>query len=113
MHLEYFAKNVGPYPWPYLTIVDPPSKGARSGGMEYTTMFTSSSSYMMPQFVHFPEMVTIHEFGHAYFMGILASNEFEEPWMDEGINSFWEERIMDHYYGENSGMIDHPLFKDF
>jgi hypothetical protein len=109
--LEYFDKNVGPYPWPYLTIVDPPSKGVRSGGMEYTTMFTSLSSYMMPGFFHFPEMVTIHEFGHAYFMGILASNEFEEPWLDEGVNSFLEGRIVDHYYGENSGMIDHPFFK--
>ena len=55
-------------------------------------------------------MVTIHEFGHAYFMGILASNEFEEPWLDEGVNSFLEERIVDHYYGQG-GMIDHPLLK--
>jgi hypothetical protein len=66
---------------------------------------------MMPGFMHYPEMVTIHEFGHAYFMGILASNEFEEPWLDEGVNSFWEERIVDHYYGENSGLFDHPLLK--
>jgi len=109
--LEYFTKNVGPYPWPHLTIVDPPAKGSGSGGMEYTTLFTSASFYMMPDFIHMPEMVTIHEFGHAYFMGILASNEFEEPWLDEGVNSFLEERIMDHYYGENSGMIDHPLLK--
>ncbi len=108
--LEYYEKYVGPYPWPYLTIVDPPVKGAPSGGMEYTTLFTSTSSYMIPQFIHIPEMVTIHEFGHAYFMGILASNEFEEPWLDEGVNSFWEERIVDHYYGENSGLIDLPWF---
>jgi aminopeptidase N len=109
--MEYYAKYVGPYPWPYLTIVDPPAKGARAGGMEYTTLFTSSSSYLVPAFIHFPEMVTIHEFGHAYFMGILASNEFEEPWLDEGVNSFWEERIVDHYYGENSGLINHPFLK--
>jgi hypothetical protein len=56
-------------------------------------------------------MVTVHEFGHAYFMGIMASNEFEEPWVDEGINSFWESRIMDHYYGENSGMLDFDWLK--
>lgn len=109
--LEYFDKYVGPYPWPYLTIVDPPSKGIRSGGMEYTTMFTSLSYYMIPGFIHFPEMVTIHEFGHAYFMGIMASNEFEEPWLDEGVNSFWEGRIVDHYYGENSGMLNHSFLK--
>jgi hypothetical protein len=109
--LEYFSKNVGPFPWSHLTFVDPPEKGSGAGGMEYTTLFTSTSSYIMPAFFHVPEMVTVHEFGHAYFMGILATNEFEDPWMDEGINSFWEERIVDHYWGENSGMIDLPFFK--
>ncbi len=105
--LEYLTDNVGPYPWPHLTFVDPPAIGSGAGGMEYTTIFTSTSSYKMPPSIHMPEMVTVHEFGHAYFMGILASNEFEEPWMDEGINSFWEERIMDHYWGEKTGMMDH------
>jgi hypothetical protein len=109
--LEYLEKNVGPYPWPYLTFVDPPSKGSGAGGMEYTTIFTSLSSFIMPAFLHMPEMVTIHEFGHSYFMGILASNEFEEPWLDEGINSFWEARIVDNYYGKNSGLLDLPYFK--
>ena len=108
--LEYFDLNVGPYPWPHLTFVDPPAKGGGAGGMEYTTIFTSESSTGMPRYFHMPEMVTIHEFGHAYFMGILASNEFEEPWLDEGVNSFLEERIVDHYYGAG-GMIDHPLLK--
>ncbi|NSW94090.1 MAG: M1 family metallopeptidase [Bacteroidales bacterium] len=109
--LEYLDRNVGPYPWQYLTFVDPPAKGGGAGGMEYTTLFTSSSSPVMPPFIHVPEMVTVHEFGHAYFMGILASNEFEEPWLDEGVNSYWEVRMMDYYYGSKSGMIDHPLLK--
>jgi hypothetical protein len=106
--LEYLTENVGPFPWPHLTFVDPPTIGAGAGGMEYTTLFTSLSTDRIPEWIHLPEMVTIHEFGHSYFMGILASNEFEEPWMDEGINSFWEARMIDHYYGENSGLIDNP-----
>ena len=109
--LEYLDSKVGPYPWPHLTFVDPPSAGSGAGGMEYTTLFTSSSSFIMPSYVHMPEMVTVHEFGHAYFMGILASNEFEEPWLDEGVNSYWEERMMDNFYGSRSGMINHPLLK--
>jgi hypothetical protein len=109
--LEYLDEKVGPYPWPHLTFVDPPAKGNGAGGMEYTTLFTSQSAYGIPDYIHFPEMVTIHEFGHAYFMGILASNEFEEPWLDEGVNTFWEERIVDHYYGEKSGIVNHPLLK--
>jgi hypothetical protein len=109
--LEYLSENVGPYPWPYLTFVDPPAKGNGAGGMEYTTIFTSLSFTGMPEYTHIPEMVTIHEFGHAYFMGILASNEFEEPWLDEGVNSFWEQRMVDHYYGPAGGMLDNPLLK--
>lgn len=108
--LEYLGERVGPYPWPHLTFVDPPTKGAGAGGMEYTTFFTSSSSTGIPEWIHLPQMVTVHEFGHAYFMGILASNEFEEPWVDEGINSYWETRIMDHYWGPGKGMVNHPLF---
>jgi len=109
--LEFFTENVGPFPWPHLTFADPPLKGAGAGGMEYTTLFTSGSSDIIPEWFHLPESVTVHEFGHAYFMGIMATNEFEEPWMDEGMNSFFEARIMDHYWGENSGYINHPHLK--
>jgi hypothetical protein len=39
--------------------------------------------------------VTVHEFGHGYFMGLLASNEFEEPFLDEGLNEFWDARMLE------------------
>lgn len=109
--LEFFSENVGPFPWPHLTFVDPPMKGAGAGGMEYTTLFTSQSADRIPEWLLLPEMVTVHEFGHSYFMGMIATNEFEEPWMDEGMNSFYEARIMDHYWGEYSGFVNHPHFK--
>lgn len=109
--LEYLTENVGPYPWSHLTFADPPAGTGHCGGMEYTTLFTSMSADFVPGFLHIFEMATVHEFGHAYFMGILATNEFEDPWMDEGINSLWEARIMDHYWGEKSGMIDLPSLK--
>ena len=59
--LEYFTENVGPFPWPYLTFVDPPKKGDGAGGMEYTTLFTSASFSGVPEYLHLPEVVTIHE----------------------------------------------------
>lgn len=109
--LDYFDKYVGPYPWPYVTFADPPTGADGAGGMEYTTFFTSAASDRVPVEFHMPEMVTIHEFGHAYFMGILASNEFEEPWLDEGVNTFWENRIVDHYYGNGYGILSFPFLK--
>ncbi|MFA6127636.1 MAG: M1 family metallopeptidase [Bacteroidales bacterium] len=109
--LEYLENHVGPYPWNYLTIVDPPSYASGAGGMEYTTLITAGTYYMMPEQIRMPEMVTVHEFGHAYFMGILANNEFEEPWLDEGVNSYWENRIMDWAYGEKTSMFGFPFLR--
>jgi hypothetical protein len=109
--LEYLDTHVGPYPWPHLTFIEPPLIGIGAAGMEYTTLFTSNPSNIFPKFYRDLENVTIHEFGHAYFMGILASNEFEEPWLDEGVNSYWEQRIVDHFYGNGYGMISLPFIK--
>ena len=69
--------------------------------MEYPTLITGGSIYNLSDGIRIVEMVTIHEFGHQYFMGMLASNEFEEPWLDEGFNTYLENRTMNFYYGEN------------
>jgi hypothetical protein len=60
----------------------------------------------VPQGLRMPEMVTIHEFGHGYWYGIVGSNEFEEAWLDEGINSYSEMKAMDQYFGSDRAMID-------
>jgi len=40
----------------------------------------------------------MHEVGHNWFYGIIGSNERKHPWMDEGINSFYENRYMKRKY---------------
>jgi len=96
--LDYFEYNLGEYPYPNITIIDPPYKGMNSAGMEYPTLFTTISFAYTPFFIKIPEMTSIHEFGHNYFMGILASNEFEEPWLDEGFNTYFENKILKENY---------------
>ncbi len=103
---EYFEKHLGEYPYPNLTIVDPPHYAAGSGGMEYPTLITVGSMAWVPEAIKLVEVTTIHELGHQYFMGILASNEFEEAWMDEGMTSYFETRIVDDAYGNNTSMFD-------
>jgi len=104
--LQFFNDNLGKYPYPNVTIVDPPLKGFAAGGMEYPTFFTIISLWHMPQGMKFLEDVTIHEFGHNYFMGMLASNEFEDPWLDEGFNSYFEARTMDSLYGKKKSFVN-------
>jgi aminopeptidase N len=102
--LDYFDRWVGEYPYTTLTLVD---GYGESNGMEYPTLITCGTFYGMPKWLRLLELVTIHEFGHQYFYGMLASNEAEEAWLDEGMNSYLETRIMDAAYGPGSA-IDLP-----
>ncbi|HEY0585151.1 MAG TPA: M1 family metallopeptidase [Pseudoduganella sp.] len=95
--LDYFSRTLGPYPYKTLTVVIPPHNASEAGGMEYPTFFTADSfTELKPNTAAAAalDFVTIHEFGHGYFYGILASNEFEEPFLDEGLNEFWNHRMI-------------------
>jgi aminopeptidase N len=103
--LDRFEKWYGPYPYKTLTVVDPEPDSA-AGGMEYPTFITGDSSWFMPDGLYLPEVVVEHEFGHQYWYGIVATNEFEDAWMDEGINSYTEVKVLDSILGKNTSMID-------
>lgn len=95
--LDDFSDALMPYPYDSITCVVPPYNADDSlGGMEYPTFFTADGGRRAPP--HSLERSTLdftaeHEFGHGYFYGIVASNEFEEPFLDEGINEFWDNRF--------------------
>ena len=40
-----------------------------------------------------PEAVTVHEAGHQFWYAMVGNNEFEHAWLDEGLNTFSEERV--------------------
>jgi Peptidase family M1 domain len=97
--IAYFSKTLGPYPYRTTTAVIPPFNAAEAGGMEYPTFFTvTGNRHLTPHTMseYGLDFVTIHEFGHDYFYGILGSNEFEEPMLDEGLNQYWDNRMLRH-----------------
>ena len=101
--LKWFGLWYGRYPYPTLTVVDPAFGGGGSGGMEYPTFITAGTSVLMNRWpldrVLVPEHVIVHEFGHQYWQSMVASNEFEESWLDEGFNSYSTGRVMELAYG--------------
>ena len=95
--LKYFSDTLGGYPYKTATAVIPPYGAGEAGGMEYPTFFTAdSTSQVEPGTAarFMLDFVTVHEFGHGYFYGILGSNEFEEPMLDEGMNEYWDQRML-------------------
>lgn len=90
--IEFYSKHVGDYPWPQATAVE--SALSAGGGMEYPMITVIGPSYTKQNL----DEVIAHEVGHNWFYGILASNEREHPYLDEGINTYYENRYMKTYY---------------
>ncbi|MGA7852457.1 MAG: M1 family metallopeptidase [Candidatus Acidiferrales bacterium] len=107
--LQLFDQWYGPYPYDRITVVDPPHGGGDAGGMEYPTLITAGTAWWMPDGLLAPEIVTEHEFGHQYWYGMVATNEFEDAWLDEGINSYSEVKVMDALYGKETSVMNFPF----
>ncbi|HEV3058402.1 MAG TPA: M1 family metallopeptidase [Vicinamibacterales bacterium] len=98
--LKYYGEWFGAYPYGHITIVDPAYQSG-AGGMEYPTLFTAGTRWLAPSRVTTPEGVTVHEAGHQFWYGIVGNNEFEDAWMDEGLNTFSTARAVAQVYDPN------------
>jgi hypothetical protein len=107
--LKYYGLWYGPYPYETVTMVDPPYRTG-SGGMEYPTLFTAGTGVLTSRDVLSPEGVIVHEFGHGYWYGLVANNEFEAAWLDEGFNTYSTGRVMAKAYGPGAMAF---VFKGF
>ncbi len=103
--LVHFERAYGSYPYPNLTLVIPPPGAAGAGGMEYPTFITGSADAFSMEGNLGPETTAAHEFGHQYFYGLLASNEFEHAFLDEGLNTYATGGFMDQRYGPRQSAL--------
>ncbi|MBX5465671.1 MAG: M1 family metallopeptidase [Clostridia bacterium] len=92
-----FGRSWAPYPYPLLTVVDPPRGAEGAAGMEYPTLIVGG--YPAPG-VHRPEDpaladVLVHEYAHEYWYGLVGFDETEEAWLDEGLATYSEMRAME------------------
>jgi Peptidase family M1 domain len=104
--LKNYGSWYGPYPYGHVTVIDP-AYGSGAGGMEYPTLFTCGTRLGNPVGGGSPEGVTIHEAGHQFWYGIVGDNEFENAWLDEGLNTFSTARAYDVTYGERLFVKDY------
>ncbi len=102
--MKRFDEWYGPYPYKQITVVDPGHLFA--GGMEYPMLITADTTWWMPDGLRLVEQVVEHEFGHQYWYGMVATNEFEDAWLDEGINSYTECKILDDILGKEKSAMN-------
>ncbi|MCW9705489.1 M1 family metallopeptidase [Fodinibius salsisoli] len=94
---QFMSENFGKYPYDKFTVIQ-----GGDGGMEYPmgTLITGNRS--LGSLVG----VTVHEFVHMWYYGVLATNESRYPWMDEGFTTYTSALTMDHLF--NNGQSENP-----
>lgn len=102
--LARYSQWYGTYPYSTLSIVIPPENGNGAGGMEYPTLITGWGAAEDQPDLEL-ERVIVHEIGHQFWYGMVASNEFEEAWLDEGFTSYAEDKLMELEYGVKPNLM--------
>ncbi len=85
--MRYYNERVGPYPYPQFTVAQ-----AGDGGMEYP-MINFITGRRSPRSLL---GVTAHELAHEWFYGVLANDETDYAWMDEGFTSYAATEAVHH-----------------
>jgi hypothetical protein len=102
--LALYSDWYGPYGgglYPELTVILVPEGAGGAGGMEYPTLFTvgASGGVSGPACLRLLEVETVHELAHQWFQSLIATNEVEAPWLDEGFADYSTTRAMEALAG--------------
>jgi len=103
--VRFYSTRIGEYPFPVVQAVQGPQ--SFGGGMEYPTI-TVIAPAADPRSL---DITIAHEIGHNWFYGILASNERTHPWMDEGINSYYEQAYEAWKYPKTDHQLEQGLLE--
>jgi hypothetical protein len=98
-----YSKWIGDYPYSVATVVQG-SDNENSGGMEYPTITLITTQDDKQEL----DATIVHEVGHNWFYGALASNERKHPWMDEGMNTFYQKKYEEMKYGSSYYLSARP-----
>jgi len=113
--LAHFGALLGPYAYDYLTVVVPPRGAKGAAGMEYPTLFLTAGPYY--SLAAFPaigqQSVTAHELGHQWFQGMVATDEDQSPFLDEGLTQWITGDLLRSMHGPRRSGLAWPIAIDF
>ena len=87
-----------------LTVVHPPVFAPGASGMEYPTLITTGFPWYAGHVSTLVERVTLHELGHQWFYGLVATDEHASPFLDEGLTTYAEWKAMEALFGDGSAI---------
>lgn len=103
--MRFYHDWLGSYPYDDLTVIIPEAGASGAAGMEYPTLVLGAEARLTLENRYGLETL-VHELAHQYFYGLVATNEMEEPWLDEGFTSYITTKAL-------SEVFNHKYFKGF
>ena len=91
---QYMIENYGDYEYDEYIVIQ-----GGDGGMEYTMGTLITGNRNLQSLVG----VTVHEFVHAWYEGVIGNNETKDQWIDEGFTSYVSSFIMNHLFNDGEG----------
>jgi hypothetical protein len=123
--LDLFNKEFGAYPYAELDVAQI-ELGGGAAGMEATGLIMIGSDYYDPasaaplagldSVIEGTEggnvlvFTTAHEVAHQWWYGVVGSDAYQQPWLDESLTNWSSAFYVDRVVGEDGGELARDLF---
>lgn len=105
--MRFYGARFGRYPYQLFSIV--PSYLGFGGDQSSGLVFIDTRLYRLPGILaRYFDFLVSHETGHQWFYNIVGSDEYNEMFLDEGMNSYWILRYLEDRYGSNAEVMVLP-----
>ena len=119
--IEIFGARFGAYPYPELDVVEVRLGGV--AGMESTELvMIGSGLYAEDPLAGMGEIApgaaglsvlgftTAHEVAHQWWHGVVGSDAYKQPWLDESLTNWSSELYVAESSGADAGLLARDLF---
>ncbi len=103
--LKYYSSLLGNYHYKKFVMADA-QIGFGGGAQEYPMFITISPTRFSTEKIKLDEMIVFHEIAHQWWYGMVASNEFEEAWLDEGFAVFSQRKALEEKLGTEANLVN-------
>ncbi len=105
--LRDYGKWFGKYPFPQATVAEAYLGwlGNQTGGMALVDVRALATPEVARRYV---EHLVSHEFCHQWWYGLIGVDGAREPWMHEGLTSYFTLACFREKYGRGSDLLEWP-----
>lgn len=123
--IEVFSREFGAYPYTELDVAQV-ELGGGAAGMESTGLIMIGSEYYDPETAapfgnlggvlegaegaNILAFTTAHEVAHQWWYGVVGSDAYNQPWLDESLTNWSSAFYIDETLGQEAGLMARDLF---